>query len=113
MALVKWSISEFINHLSPSTLHHRVVQGLRATVVVWAVASTVTSLFQCPPPQTWNYISNEKSCADRRGWWAFVSIYNVVTEFIIVTLYFLVIYSLQISLVKRANVLAIFSSRLM
>ncbi|KAK3687732.1 hypothetical protein B0T22DRAFT_137696 [Podospora appendiculata] len=110
IALVKWSISAFINYLSPSSRHHQAVMALRAVIVLWTVTAILTSLFQCAPPRTWDY-AHGVHCVDRRAWWAYVSAVNILTELVIIVLYFTIIGNLQISRMKKANLLTIFSTR--
>ncbi|KAI1262322.1 hypothetical protein F5Y18DRAFT_430223 [Xylariaceae sp. FL1019] len=112
LALIKWSISAFIHQLSPSSTHIRLNQTLSIIVAAWFVSSVLVSLFQCEIPVPWDYIHGQR-CIDRRVWWIYVVVVNIVTEFFIVTLYFIMLATLKISRMKKAIVLLIFSTRLL
>lgn len=64
MALVKWSICVFINHLSPTAIHRHVDIAFRSTIGLWLVSSTVVSIFQCGLPRPWDYI-DRTGCTNR------------------------------------------------
>ncbi|KAI3327525.1 hypothetical protein HD806DRAFT_325633 [Xylariaceae sp. AK1471] len=112
LALIKWSISAFIQQLSPSTTHQRLDWVLRIVVGLWLMSAVLTSLFQCALPTPWDYIHGSQ-CVDRRAWWIYVVVVNIVTELFIVTLYFLIIANLRMSLARRSVILLVFSSRLL
>ncbi|KAI0156448.1 hypothetical protein GGR57DRAFT_82458 [Xylariaceae sp. FL1272] len=111
-ALIKWSISAFIHQLSPNSTHIRLNQTLGAVVGGWFVSSVLISLFQCEIPVPWDYIYGQH-CIDRRVWWIYVVVVNIVTEFCIVALYFVMLGTLKIPKVKKAIILLIFSTRLL
>ncbi|KAI1165811.1 hypothetical protein F5B18DRAFT_608780 [Nemania serpens] len=112
LALVKWSISASIQQLSPSATHKRLDLILRIAVGVWLLTAVLTSLFQCAFPTPWDYFHGSK-CINRRAWWTYVSLVNIVTEFSIVGLYFLIIAKLRMSLARRSFVFIVFSSCLL
>lgn len=64
MALVKWSICVFINHLSPTAVHRHVDMAFRSTIGLWLVSATVLSIFQCALPRPWDY-ANRSGCTNR------------------------------------------------
>lgn len=66
LALVKWSISDFITQLTPSDHHLHVDMGLRILVGAWLVAGVIASLFQCSMPAPWDYVNGSR-CIDRVG----------------------------------------------
>ncbi|KAI1813829.1 hypothetical protein GGS20DRAFT_453758 [Poronia punctata] len=112
LALVKWSISAFIQQLSPSNVHHRrLVWVLRIVVGFWLVSGVVTELFQCALPTPWDYVGGNE-CIDRKSWWIYISAANIATETCIIALYFLIISKLHMSLARRTAVLVIFSTRI-
>lgn len=112
LALIKWSISASIQQLSPRMTHRRLDRILRLVVGLWVVSAVLALLFQCPLPRPWDYLHDSR-CIDRRGWWTFVTVVNIGTEFFIVALYFLILCSLRISLARKSVVLLIYSSRLL
>ncbi|KAI1370333.1 hypothetical protein F4677DRAFT_438689 [Hypoxylon crocopeplum] len=112
LALIKWSISVFIQHLSPGTMHQRLDNVLRIIVGLWLLSAMLASLFECAIPAPWDYI-NGAQCIDRRAWWTYVSVVNVITEVFIITLYTIIIGKIQISRLRRAIVISIFSLRLL
>ncbi|KAI0531704.1 hypothetical protein GGR58DRAFT_508207 [Xylaria digitata] len=112
LALVKWSISTFIQQLSPSATHKRLDWVLQTLIGLWVITSVVVSLFQCALPTPWDYVHGLR-CVDRRAWWAYVVILNILTDLFTVVLYVLIIGNLQIPRSKRAIVLAIFLVRLL
>ncbi|KAI1311112.1 hypothetical protein F5Y03DRAFT_343504 [Xylaria venustula] len=111
LALIKWSISISIQHLSPSAKHQRLDWVLRLAVGLWVLTSVLASLFQCGFPAPWDYIHGSH-CINRRAWWSYVAVGNIGTEFFIVALYCLIIGTLRMSLLRRSFILLIFSSRL-
>ncbi|KAI8630810.1 hypothetical protein F5Y19DRAFT_483459 [Xylariaceae sp. FL1651] len=112
LALIKWSISAFIQQLSPSLIHQRLDWVLRIVVGLWLLSAALISLFQCALPTPWDYVHGLR-CLDKRAWWTYVAVVNIATEFFIVALYFLIIGNLQMSLARKAAVLLIFSTRLL
>ncbi|KAI1101870.1 hypothetical protein F4804DRAFT_314727 [Jackrogersella minutella] len=110
-ALVKWSIAVFIEHLSPNETHHRIDLGLRVVVGLWLVSGIFSSLFQCSIPTPWDYING--TCINRRAWWTYIGVLNVVTELGIIVLYLLIIWNLQTSLSRKVIVLSIFLTRIL
>ncbi|KAJ2991258.1 hypothetical protein NUW58_g2579 [Xylaria curta] len=97
LALIKWSISAFIRQLSRSTIHRRVDYVLQATIGLWLLTSVLVSLFQCALPTPWDYFhSNGLECIDRRAWWIYVVILNILTDLFTVGFYILIIGNLQI-----------------
>ncbi|KAI1137560.1 hypothetical protein F5Y05DRAFT_419501 [Hypoxylon sp. FL0543] len=110
-ALVKWSIAIFIEHLSPNQIHQRIDLGLRVVVGLWLVSGVLTSLFQCAVPTTWDYLDGAR-CIDRRAWWTYIVVLNIITEVGIIVLYLLIMWKLQISRSKKAIVLSIFLTRI-
>ncbi|KAI0412738.1 hypothetical protein F5X98DRAFT_367111 [Xylaria grammica] len=112
LALIKWSISAFIRQLTRSTTHRRLDWALQALVGLWVLSSVFVSLFQCALPTPWNYF-NGGGCIDRRAWWIYVVILNILTDLFTVALYFLIIGNLQIPRSKKAIILSIFLVRLL
>lgn len=111
LALVKWSICVFINHLSPNAVNRHVDMAFRSTIGLWFVSGTAVSIFQCSIPKPWDYI-DRTGCTDRRAWWTYVSVLNMVTEFGFVFLYVWIIGKLHISALKKTTVLLVFLTRL-
>lgn len=64
LALVKWSICVFINHLSPTAVNRHVDMAFRSTIGLWFVSGTAVSIFQCSIPKPWDYI-DRTGCTDR------------------------------------------------
>ncbi|KAI1124191.1 hypothetical protein F5Y10DRAFT_285389 [Nemania abortiva] len=112
LALIKLSISTSIQQLSPSAKHRRLDWALRIVVGLWLLTSILTLLFQCALPAPWDYINGSR-CINRKAWWSFIAVINVATEFFIVTLYFLIIGNLRMSLMRRSFILLVFSTRLL
>ncbi|KAI0118584.1 hypothetical protein F4776DRAFT_666015 [Hypoxylon sp. NC0597] len=112
LALIKWSLSVFIQTLTPDNLHNRLNFGLRLTVVVWALTSILISLFQCQLPTPWQYVDNER-CIDRRAWWTYVATLNAGTECFTVCLYLMILYTIRVSWMRKTLVLLAFSARLL
>ncbi|TGJ78985.1 hypothetical protein E0Z10_g9779 [Xylaria hypoxylon] len=112
LALVKWSISTFIRQLSRSTTHRRLDWVLQGLVGLWVLTSVFVSIFQCALPTPWDYFHGLK-CVDRRAWWIYVVVFNILTDLFTVVLYILIIGNLQIPRSKRAIILAIFLVRLL
>ncbi|KAI1418923.1 hypothetical protein F5Y12DRAFT_721404 [Xylaria sp. FL1777] len=111
LALIKWSISISIQQLSPSAFHQRLGWILRLAVGLWVLSSVLTSLFQCAFPTPWDYLHGSH-CINRRAWWAYVAVGNIGTEFFIVVLYFFIIGTLRMSLLRRSVILLVFATRL-
>ncbi|KAH8755671.1 hypothetical protein F5883DRAFT_570507 [Diaporthe sp. PMI_573] len=111
LALVKWSICVFINHLSPTAVHRHIDLAFRLTIGLWLASATVVSIFQCGLPRPWDYI-DRNGCSDRRAWWTYVTAANIITEFGFVFLYLWIIGRLHISVMKRTTVLLVFLTRL-
>ncbi|KAI0433180.1 hypothetical protein F5Y09DRAFT_352193 [Xylaria sp. FL1042] len=112
LALIKVSISTFIRQLSRSTTHRRLDWAIQAIIGLWVLTSVLVSLFQCALPTPWDYVHGVK-CVDRRAWWAYVAILNIVTDILTVGLYVFIIGNLQIPRSKRVIILSIFLVRLL
>ncbi|KAL7621081.1 hypothetical protein AAE478_008393 [Parahypoxylon ruwenzoriense] len=112
LALVKWSLAVYVDNLSSSRVHRQMNFAFRIVVGLWLVSATLASLFQCAMPTPWDYF-NEARCIDRRSWWTFVSALNIITEFVIIILHFLVIQGLQIPLSRKVAVFSVLLTRLL
>ncbi|KAI1137647.1 hypothetical protein F5Y05DRAFT_387818 [Hypoxylon sp. FL0543] len=112
LALIKWSLSVFIQSLTPSDFHNRLNFGLRLFVVAWAFSSILISLFQCQLPTPWRYVDSER-CIDRRAWWTYVVTLNAATECFTVGLYLIIFYTIRVPWKRKALVLSVFSTRLL
>ncbi|KAI2627542.1 hypothetical protein GGR54DRAFT_589432 [Hypoxylon sp. NC1633] len=110
LALVKWSLCAFVQHITPDSSHLRINSWLLVLAGLWAASAIIVSLFQCALPTPWYYIDIER-CVDRRAWWAYVAVLNMATEIGTVVLYFLMFWNLPISHSRKALVLTVFSSR--
>ncbi len=64
LALIKWSISTFIQQLSRSTTHRRLDWVLQGIIGLWVLTSVLVSLFQCALPTPWDYVHGAR-CVDR------------------------------------------------
>jgi hypothetical protein len=64
LALIKWSICVFINHLSPNAVHYHLDLAFRSTIGLWLSTAAVVSVFQCEIPRPWSYI-DQTSCINR------------------------------------------------
>ncbi|OTA67799.1 hypothetical protein K449DRAFT_323892 [Hypoxylon sp. EC38] len=112
LALIKWSLSVFIETLTPDNLHNRLNFGLRLTIVLWALTSILISLFQCQMPAPWQYVDSER-CIDRRAWWTYVATLNAGTECFTVVLYLMIFYTIRVSWTRKALLLSVFTARLL
>ncbi|KAK8000986.1 hypothetical protein PG991_013208 [Apiospora marii] len=112
LAIVKWSILVFIKRLSQNIVTPRTRRSVSAFVGLWFVTATISSIFQCAIPTPWDYV-NGHQCLNRRAWWGYVSVVNVLTELCIAGLYLLVMYKVQISRSKKVVVLSLFLTRLL
>ncbi|KAI1305091.1 hypothetical protein F5Y03DRAFT_163742 [Xylaria venustula] len=112
LALIKWSISTFIRQLSRSPTHRTLDWALQAIICLWVLTSVLVSLFQCALPTPWDYVHGVR-CVDRRAWWTYVSILNILTDLFTVALYIVIIRNLQIPRSKKFIVLLIFLVRLL
>ncbi|KAI2643650.1 hypothetical protein GGS21DRAFT_28236 [Xylaria nigripes] len=113
LSIIKWSLLELIYHLSPNLTHQRVSLVIAVLVAIWLVSGVSTSLFQCALPTPWDHRTKESHCFDRKAWWTYVVAVNVTTELGIVSLYFSILRPLQVSLIRKTVVLAVFSARLL
>ncbi|KAI1346026.1 hypothetical protein F5Y01DRAFT_308593 [Xylaria sp. FL0043] len=112
LALIKVSISTFIRQLSRSTTHRKFDWILQALIGLWALTAVLICLFQCSLPTPWNYVHGLR-CVDRRAWWTYVAILNIVTDLLTVALYVFIIGNLQIPRSKRLIILSMFLVRLL
>ncbi|KAI0506379.1 hypothetical protein F5B22DRAFT_451557 [Xylaria bambusicola] len=112
LALIKCSISAFIRQLSRSTTHRNLDWALQGTIGLWVLTSVLVSLFQCALPTPWDYFHGV-GCVDRRAWWTYVAILNILTDIFTVALYAFIIGRLQIPRSKKIIVLSIFFVRLL
>ncbi|KAI1455475.1 hypothetical protein F4805DRAFT_435684 [Annulohypoxylon moriforme] len=111
-AVVKWSITVFIEYLTPDDIHLRMVLGLRVVVGVWVVSGIFSALFQCDLPAPWDYLDSAR-CINRRAWWTYLAALNVITEAVIIALYLLILWDLHISHSRKAFVFSIFLARVL
>ncbi|KAK5625795.1 hypothetical protein RRF57_001511 [Xylaria bambusicola] len=102
LALIKCSISAFIRQLSRSTTHRRLDWALQGTIGLWVLTSVLVSLFQCALPTPWDYFHGV-GCVDRRAWWTYVAILNILTDIFTVALYAFIIGRLQIPRSKNLS----------
>ncbi|KAI1173357.1 hypothetical protein F4777DRAFT_558196 [Nemania sp. FL0916] len=112
LALVKLSIYFAVIHLSPNRLHRRINLVLGVITALWYVPATFSSIFQCAIPTPWDYIHGTH-CIDRRSWWAFVMVLNVITDLGVVALYILILWKLHISPARKATLMTVFSTRVL
>lgn len=61
--LIKWSISSFVEYLSPTFRHYAANTALRILLASIAIVSVIVSLFRCSLPCPWDYIQNTQ-CID-------------------------------------------------
>ncbi|KAI1453205.1 hypothetical protein F4805DRAFT_478720 [Annulohypoxylon moriforme] len=112
LALVKWSNLAFIKQLSTRTFDHRTNFGLGLLVGLWFLSGIIVSLFQSPMPSPWAY-NNDDGSIDRRAWWTFLSVMNMLTDVGIIATYCSLMARLQISLIKRGILFGIFLTRIL
>ncbi|KAI0977178.1 hypothetical protein F4678DRAFT_412104 [Xylaria arbuscula] len=111
LALVKWSAHEVVRQLSPVSYHHRTAASLSILVGLWLVTAIGANLFQCALPKPWDYVHSSR-CIDRKAWWTYVTVVNLLTELILVGLYIIMFGNLRMSLPRKAAIIAAFSTRL-
>ncbi|KAI0886337.1 uncharacterized protein GGS22DRAFT_187576 [Annulohypoxylon maeteangense] len=111
-AVVKWSITIFIEYLTPDDLHLYMVLGIRVTISLWTISGILSGLFQCALPTPWNFLNGAR-CIDRRAWWTYIGALNIATEVAIIVLYLLILWDLHISHSRKVFVLSIFLSRVL
>ncbi|KAI1120827.1 hypothetical protein F5Y10DRAFT_289259 [Nemania abortiva] len=111
LALVKWSNYAFIRQLSPKHQYKRAALALAAVVGLWLVSAALAGLLQCVLPKPWDS-SDTSHCINRRAWWAFVVVLNILTDICLVGLYFFIIVGLQVPRTKKTVIIVAFSTRL-
>jgi hypothetical protein len=63
-AAIKWSISAFIQQLSPNDSHRRINLALAILIGLWLVSAIFPNFFQCALPSPWDYVHGAR-CIDR------------------------------------------------
>ncbi|CAI7672295.1 unnamed protein product [Penicillium palitans] len=105
----KLSLLVFIRNLTPASLDRRFALVLGIFIGLWTIASILTAIFQCDPPQIWNYLQG--TCFDRGAWWKWLGITNILSECGIIGQALLVIVRIQTDFSRKAGLSSVFLVR--
>ncbi|KAG2415088.1 hypothetical protein HFD88_006279 [Aspergillus terreus] len=110
MCFSKLALTRFVHGLTPSSSDRRIAVGLEVFIVLWAVAGTIASAFQCKPPDTWDYLHGQ--CFDLEAWRNALGATNILSEAGIVAQAVLVISRIQTNIRKKAVLASVFAIRI-
>lgn len=83
-------------------------------VVAWCLSGSIAIAFQChPPPMAFSGSSNNKACVDRYALQLSMGTIDILTDVAIVALAYYTMRGVQITLRRRASIVALFGLRLM
>ncbi|KAJ8120049.1 hypothetical protein ONZ43_g3145 [Nemania bipapillata] len=85
---------------------------LAIVVGLWLVSAAAAGLLQCALPTPWDF-TNSSYCINRRAWWTFVVVLNVITDISLVGLYFFIITGLRIARARKVSIIVAFSTKLL
>ncbi|KAE8363149.1 hypothetical protein BDV27DRAFT_130326 [Aspergillus caelatus] len=110
MCFSKLSLIHFIWSVTPAASDRRIAIGLEIFTVLWAVTSVITSIFQCTPPRTWDYLSGQ--CFDIGAWWNYLAATNILSEAGIIIQALLIVVGIQAHWAKKGTLASIFGLRI-
>lgn len=81
---------------------------------MWCASGALAILFQCQPPASvFVNGNNDKACVDRYALQLALGVVDIVTDIAIVTLVYYTMRGVQITLRRRASIVALFGLRLL
>ncbi|PYH89695.1 hypothetical protein BO71DRAFT_444393 [Aspergillus ellipticus CBS 707.79] len=83
--------------------------GIIGITVIWAISAELAVAFQCNLPQPWDWIGGR--CFDRKTWWNYFEISNIVLETLLTVYPSLFVLKIQMSWKKKSVVLTCFLMR--
>lgn len=81
-------------------------------VGLWGFTAFVVNFFQCQMPTPWDY-SDADRCIDRKAFWTYYSIANIVTDLAIIGIMVENVRRIQTSWAKKILVTGVFGSRIL
>jgi hypothetical protein len=83
-------------------------------VVAWCLSGSIAIIFQCrPPSMAFSGAPNDETCVDRYALQLSLGIVDILTDVAVVVLAYLTMRGVQITLRRRASIVALFGLRLL
>ncbi|KAK6949240.1 hypothetical protein Daesc_009314 [Daldinia eschscholtzii] len=110
-AFSKLSVIFFIRVISPINFHRILTWILIGATLAWALTSILVLIFQCDPPGTWEILGDE--CIDQDSMWNYINTVDIVLDFCLIWLPFVVVWKLQTHLQRKITVISCFATRIL
>ena len=126
LCLSKLAVTGLIHAITPLKKDKRMVYGLAATILSWALIGEFGSAFQCHSAETWKYI--EGRCFNRvsrylgfkyfskpnvqTAWWNYLEITNMLTDAALIILPTIILWKIQTSISKKIPIISSFAIRI-
>ncbi|OTB17308.1 hypothetical protein K445DRAFT_57047 [Daldinia sp. EC12] len=110
-AFSKLSVIFFIRVISPINFHRILTWILIGATLAWALTSILVLIFQCDPPGTWKILGDE--CIDQDAMWNYINTVDIVLDFCLIWLPFVVVWKLQTHLQRKITVISCFATRIL
>lgn len=109
LSLSKTSTMSLLLALSPNKSYSTPTLAVGGFIVAWAVASLISSAFQCSLPQS--YLITANTCFNQVAFWDAFGAINIVTDIALMSLPIRLVYRLQLPIQKKLAVCLAFSFR--
>ena len=106
----KTSTLSLLLALSPNKSYRIPMQVVGGVIFSWALASIISSAFQCSLPHPYFITTNR--CFSQVGFWDAVGVIDILTDLAIMGLPVFLVYNLQLPLQKKIAVCVAFSFRI-
>ncbi|KAF2469111.1 uncharacterized protein BDR25DRAFT_170427, partial [Lindgomyces ingoldianus] len=111
LAFAKTSLCASFLALSPDERHRKVTYSLGGLIILWAISSIFTAVFQCGPKLPWN--TDHSKCINEKAFLEYSGATNALTDLLLVCLPVWIIYPLQMPIKTRLTVISFFISRIL
>lgn len=111
LAFAKASVTLLIVAVGPQRNVLLACYVLLGVVALWAVMGVFALAFQCDLPPPWD--SDPGRRIDQQTLLVFIGIISILTDIAVILLSFFLMRNVQVSTVKRWQVVALFASRIM
>ncbi|KAI1465381.1 uncharacterized protein F4812DRAFT_438498 [Daldinia caldariorum] len=110
-AFSKLSVIFFIRVISPIDFHRILTLILTVATLAWASSSVLMLIFQCDTPGTWRILGD--NCINQNAMWNYINTVDIVLDFCLIWLPFVVVWKLQTHLKRKIAVISCFATRIL